>query len=251
MQFSILLVAHGSRAQQANVEIDAFANEWRAQHPDWHIDVCFIEFADILLDEGFDLAAKRAKKVIVIPLILNAAAHVKIEIPAHLAAARKRHPDVEFNYAAHLGASDAILNILKRSLQKTMAVIEMPDPKSTGVIILGRGSSDRVANGEMAKMARWLWEETEHELVDIAFTGITFPRLESAVQRQVNLGMMQLCILPYYLFSGVLIERIARQFKNLQRQYPQVNFALGHYFAFEAEIYTALDQRVLAWVNAT
>jgi sirohydrochlorin cobaltochelatase len=71
------------------------------------------------------------------------------------------------------------------------------------------------------------------------------------VQRQVKLGMTQICILPYYLFTGTLIERIARQFENLQKQYPQVNFALGNYFGFEAEIYTALDQRVLALINDT
>ncbi|WP_428356928.1 sirohydrochlorin chelatase [Methyloprofundus sp.] len=249
MEFSILLVGHGSRAEQGNVEIDAFANEWRTQHPEWHIDVCFIEFADVLLDAGFDLAAKKSKKVIVVPLILNAAGHVKMEIPEHLAQARMRHPNVEFIYARHLGASEGILSILKRSLQKTLATIDMPDPKTTGVIVLGRGSSDKVANGEVAKMARWLWEETQHELVDIAFTGITFPRLESAVQRQVKLGMTQVCILPYYLFTGTLIERIDKQFANLQKQYPQVNFALGHYFGFEPEIYTALDERVLALVN--
>ena len=249
MEFSILLVGHGSRAEQGNVEINEFARQWRAQHPEWHIDVCFIEFAEVLLDAGFDLAATRSKKVIVVPLILNAAGHVKMEIPEHLAQARKRHPDVEFIYAKHLGASDAILNILKRSLQTTMAGIDMPDPKTTGMIILGRGSSDRVANGEVAKMARWLWEETQHELIDIAFTGITFPRLESTVQRQVKLGMTQICILPYYLFTGTLIERIARQFDNLQNQYPHIIFALGNYFGFAEEIYTELDQRVLALIN--
>ena len=249
MQFSILLVGHGSRAAQGNVEIDAFAEQWRTQHPEWHIDVCFIEFAEVLLDAGFDLAAKRSKKVIVVPLILNAAGHVKMEIPEHLAQARKRHPAVEFIYARHLGASVGILSILKRSLQKIMAELDMPDPKTTGVIILGRGSSDKVANGEVAKMARWLWEETQHELVDIAFTGITFPRLESAVQRQVKLGMTQICILPYYLFTGTLIERIARQFKNLHSLYPQINMGLGNYFGFEPEIFTALDQHILALVN--
>jgi sirohydrochlorin cobaltochelatase len=64
-----------------------------------NIDVCFIEFADVLLDAGFDLAAKNSKKVLVVPLILNAAGHVKMEVPEHLAQARKRHPDVEFIYA--------------------------------------------------------------------------------------------------------------------------------------------------------
>jgi sirohydrochlorin cobaltochelatase len=245
MEYSILLVGHGSRAQQGNIEIEAFADHWRAQHPEWKIDVCFIEFANVLLDAGFDLAAKKSKKVIVVPLILNAAGHVKMEVPEHLAAARKRHPDVEFLYAPHIGASEAILSIMKRSLLKVMAGLDMPDPKSTGVIILGRGSSDKIANGEVAKMARWLWEETQHELVDIAFTGITFPRLETAVQRQVKLGMTQVCVLPYYLFTGTLIERIDKQVAHLQIQYPQVRFGLGKYFGFEPEIYASLDERVL------
>ncbi|NOQ63563.1 MAG: sirohydrochlorin chelatase [Methyloprofundus sp.] len=250
MDFSILLVGHGSRAGQGNVEINAFAELWRSQHPEWHIDVCFIEFADILLDAGFDLAAKKSQKVIVVPLILNAAGHVKMEIPEHLAKARERHPSVEFIYATHIGANSGILSIMQRSLQKVMAGLASPDPKNTGVIILGRGSSDRIANGEVAKMSRWLWEETAHELVDIAFTGITFPRLETAVQRQVKLGMTQICILPYYLFTGTLIERIDKQFERLQQQYPRISFGLGHYFGFEPEIFTILDERVLALVGA-
>lgn len=246
MEYSILLVGHGSRAKQGNVEIEAFADQWRTLHPKWLIDVCFIEFADVLLDAGFDLAAKKSKKVIVVPLILNAAGHVKMEVPEHLVEARKRHPDVEFLYAPHLGANEAILSIMKRSLLKVMAGLDMPDPKSTGVIILGRGSSDKIANGEVAKMARWLWEETQHELVDIAFTGITFPRLETAVQRQVKLGMTQVCVLPYYLFTGTLIVRIDKQVAHLQAQYPQIRFGLGQYFGFEPEIFATLNERVLA-----
>ena len=246
MEYSILLVGHGSRAMQGNEEINAFANHWRSLHPEWQIDVCFIEFADVLLDAGFDLAAQKSKKVIVVPLILNAAGHVKMEVPEHLAKARLRHPEVEFIYAAHIGANDAVLSIIKRSLQKVMAEMDAPDPKTTGVIVLGRGSSDRIANGEVAKMARWLWEETHHELVDIAFTGITFPRLETAVQRQIKLGMTQICILPYYLFTGTLIERIGRQFERLQAQYPHISFGLGNYFGFADEIYATLDERVLA-----
>lgn len=62
MQHTVLLVGHGSRALQGNIEIEAFAEQWRAQHPDWRIEVCFIEFADVLLDAGFDLAAKGSKK---------------------------------------------------------------------------------------------------------------------------------------------------------------------------------------------
>jgi sirohydrochlorin cobaltochelatase len=244
MNETILLVGHGSRNKNGNREIEEFATTWRAMNPQWHIETCFIEFADVLLDRGLDNAAQGAKRVIVAPLILNAAGHVKMEIPHFIADARQRHPDVEFIYARHLGATESVFAILKRNLRKVLAQMDMPDPKTTGVILLGRGSSDRVANGEIAKMARWLFEDSDHELVDVAFTGITWPRLETAVQRQVQLGMTQVAILPYYLFTGTLIERIKRQVERLKTQYPQIAISHGGYFGFEAEIYALLSQRV-------
>lgn len=244
MYKTILLIGHGSRVAEGNLEIEHFAQTWRERRPDWHIDLCFIEFANVLLDAGLAQAANDAQRVIVVPLILNAAGHVKMEIPEHIAKARVRHPETEFIYAPHLGACEPILTILKRRLGQAMRALDMPDPRSTGVIVLGRGSSDRMANGELAKMVRWLQEEGEHELMDIAFTGITHPRLERVVQRQVRLGMTQIVVLPYYLFTGTLIERIQRQVGYLERQYPQVRFARGKYFGLEEEIFALAEQRV-------
>lgn len=245
MNATILLVGHGSRHIPGNTEIEKFSLLWSEKNPQWRIETCFIEFADVLLDQGLDNAAKGSSRVIVLPLILNAAGHVKMEIPHHIGKARSRHTDVEFIYASHLGANDQILTILKRNLRKIMGEIDMPDPKTTGVILLGRGSSDRIANGEVAKMARWLFEETDHEHIDIAFTGITYPRLENVVQQQMKLGMTQIAVLPYYLFTGTLIERIKRQVARLQKQNPQLSICHGEYFGFEEEIYQLLNERVL------
>jgi sirohydrochlorin cobaltochelatase len=125
-----------------------------------------------------------------------------------------------------------------------MAALDMPDPTTTGVVLLGRGSSDRGANGDMAKMARWLQEAGDHELVDLAFTGITWPRLERVVQRQARIGMTQIVVLPYYLYTGTLMQRIGRQVEHLRAQYPQIRFALGTHFGFEPEIFALLEQRV-------
>ena len=246
MSETILLVGHGSRAADGNREIEQFAQLWRERQPAWRIELCFIEFAEVLLDAGLTKAAQGSRRVIVVPLILNAAGHVKMEIPAHIAAARRRHPGTEFVYARHLGAVEPVLQILKRNLRQAMLALDAPDPKTTGVILLGRGSSDRVANGEVAKMARWLHEETGHDLVDIAFTGITHPRLETVVQRHSRIGMTQMVVLPYYLFTGTLIERIQRQVTHLRQQYPLIRFGLGGYFGFEEEIYGLLDERVHA-----
>ncbi len=244
MTDTVLLVGHGSREKSGNDEIERFAAQWRVRHPDWRIDVCFIEFAEVMLEEGMRRAAHGSQRVLIVPLILNAAGHVKMDIPEHIAEARAEHPHVQFLYAPHLMACDPILAILKRQLRAAMNRLDMPDPTTTGVVLLGRGSSDRAANGDMAKMARWLMEDTDHELVELAFTGITWPRLERAVQRQVILGMRQIVVLPYYLYTGTLMQRIARQVEHLKVQYPQVRFASGDYFGFEPEIFELLDQRI-------
>ena len=243
---TILLVGHGSREASGNAEILLFAERWRARHPDWRIDVGFIEFADPLLDPALNHAARNSGRVLVLPLILNAAGHVRQDIPSAIQRAQKRHPDVQFLYAPHLAVSDPLLRILKRFLRQAMLQLDVPDPRTTGVILLGRGSSDRLANGDVARMARWLWEIGDHERVDLAFTGVTFPRLEKVVRDQVALGMMQIVVMPYYLFTGTLIKRIGRQMENLAAQYPQVRFAHTSYFGFEPEIARMLDERVHA-----
>ena len=218
---TILLVGHGSRGREGNKETLNFAAQWREQHPDWRIETCFIEHAEVLLDEGLDRAAKGAKKVIAIPFILNAAGHVKMELPHALEEARARHPGVEFIVTRHLGMGREIFAVLQGQLDRLMKQLAMPDPQTTGVILLGRGSSDAGA-----------------------FTGVTWPRLETVVQRHVKLGMMQIAIVPVYLFTGVLIERIQEQLRRLQQQYPQVAFALGTHFGFDPGVFALLDAKV-------
>ena len=241
---SILLVGHGSRNRDGNTEILHFAAQWRARHPAWRIETCFIEHAEVLLEAGLDQAAREARHVLVIPFILNAAGHVKMELPAAIEAARARHPAVSFSCARHLGMGREILKVLQGQLDRLMTALDMPDPQTTGVILLGRGSSDAGANGELAKMARWIFEDNDFELVDLAFTGVTWPRLESVVQRQIRLGMTQICVVPVYLFTGVLMDRIKAQIERLRSQYPQIAFALGTHFGFDKGIFELLDTKV-------
>ena len=219
MNDTLLLVGHGSRRPGSNDEVEAFVQLWRQRHPDWRIELCFIELAETLLDAGARPRRHPRPAVMVLPLILNAASHVKKDIPAAIAAARVRHPTIEFACAPHLGWR-RIFAIVKRRLDGLMRDMAMPDPRTTGVILLGRGSSDASANGDMARLARWVYEASDHELVDIAFTDVTHPRLESVVQRQVRLGMSQTWC-SRSTCSAVLIERIGAQMARLRPVYPR------------------------------
>jgi len=245
----ILLIGHGSRDPAGNPQIEKFTEQWRALQADWHIELCFIEFADVEIEQGLKNAASIAKRVIIVPLVLNAAGHVRAEIPHHIEHAKAHYPDTEFVYTPPITAGEPIFAILKRNLATAFAELYHPAPANTGVIALGRGSSDRKANGEISKITRWIYEESEHDLVDIAFTGVATPRLETVVQRQVMLGMKQIIILPLYLFNGTLIHRIEKQIERLKNQYPQISFASSSYFGFEPEIKEVLNERVNAILN--
>ncbi len=244
MSETILLIGHGSRESEGNLEVEDFADYWRLKHPDERVEVCFIEFAEILLDAGLERAAEGSDRVIVLPLILNAAGHVKMEIPGHLKKAREKFPHVEFIYGRHFGCDELILKLLRMRLHSAMVSLDMADPKNTGVILLGRGSSDRSANSEVAKMSRWVYETTRHDLVEYAFTGVTYPRLESVVQKMEKLGMKQVVVLPYYLFTGRLIKRITKQVARLQQQYPQLAIAQAGYLGINEKLVELLDQRL-------
>ncbi|MBU0500884.1 MAG: sirohydrochlorin chelatase [Gammaproteobacteria bacterium] len=240
---TLLLVGHGSRNAEGNRQTLDCAARWRERRPERRIEACFIEHAEPSLDEGLDRAARDARRVRVLPLILNAAGHVKMELPEALERARGQHPAVEFQLLPHLGMGREVFSLLQAQLDRLMRSLAMPDPRTTGVILLGRGTSDAGANGELAKMARWLYEANDHELVEIAFTGVTWPRLETLVQRQALLGMTQICVLPVYLFTGVLIERIESQLDRLRRQYPRIAFGLGSPFGLDPLILDLLDER--------
>lgn len=245
----ILLVAHGARdpGNEGNREVEAFADLWRARHPDTDIQVCWIEYADILLAAGLEKAATTAGnggRVLVLPLILNPAGHIRGDIPQALDAARLAHPTVEFRYAPHLGTTQQLLKALRYRLHQAMVSLHMPDPRTTGVVLLARGASDMEATGEVAKMAHWLYETTDHELVLPAFTGICFPRLEQVVQRLDRLGMSQIIVLPDYLFTGRLIKRIAQQVERLRLQYPTRSIVQAGYIGAHEQLLDLLDLRL-------
>ena len=45
------------------------------------------------------------------------------------------------------------------------------------------------------------WAET-------AYSGVTFPLVEPALEHAVRLGYRRIIVFPYFLFTGILVQRI-------------------------------------------
>lgn len=206
---ALLIAGHGSRHQGGVAEFFALADRVRALAPSRAVGCGFIELSPPPVSvAAADLVASGARDVVVVPLMLLAAGHAKNDIPALIARERLAHPGVRFRYARDLGIHPELLAIVDERLEAALAPEERAQ---TAVLLVGRGSSDPDANADMYKIARLLNEGRPYPMVETCFIGITGPRLPEGLERCRRLGATRIVVVPYFLFTGVLEERIHAQ----------------------------------------
>ncbi len=262
MKEMVLLIGHGSRDADGNREFVEFADAVKKELPGRELIACFLEFADPDIEAGIEACVARgAMRIVVVPVILLAASHVKSEIPDILELGRQAHPDVEIVYGRNVGQHEAILELLLERFQDAAVPRDRSDiahdagnahdpgnshdagNAETAIVLLGRGSSDPDANGDLYKIARMVWERTGVLTVETCFSGITTPRLPEGVKRAIVLGAKRVVVIPYFLFTGVLIKRMQTLLDNLAREYPQVSLTMTRYFGIHSRlINTVLDR---------
>jgi sirohydrochlorin cobaltochelatase len=119
-----------------------------------------------------------------------------------------RHPGVHFAYARALGIHPTLLALAETRVHHAVGSKDAP---RTHVILVGRGSSDPDANADLYKVARLLWDGRGFAGVEAAFVSLASPSVPEALERCRRLGATRVAVVPYFLFTGVLVERIRAQ----------------------------------------
>jgi sirohydrochlorin cobaltochelatase len=145
--------------------------------------------------------------------MLSAAGHAKGDIPAALARERARHPGLEWLYARPLGPHPMLIDLLAARI----AAVSSPAP---AVLVVGRGSTDPDANADVVKTSRLLWEGREFPLAETAFVSLARPDVAEGLERCRLLGARRIVVARYFLFPGVLPDRVARQAEDYARAHP-------------------------------
>jgi sirohydrochlorin cobaltochelatase len=209
---TVLLVAHGTRDPDGSNEARAFADQLAAQiGPDLQLAPCFLELTDPpMLDTINRLVQAGVSEIVVMPLMLFGAGHVKNDVPAAIRVARSRFPAISIRYGAPLGVQPEMLAVIDDRLREVEESAPPFPRERTAILVVERGSNDPDANAEVFHLARMIWEGRGFGWVEPAFVGITRPSLEEGLDRCVTLGAERIIVLPYFLFTGVLVRRIAR-----------------------------------------
>jgi sirohydrochlorin cobaltochelatase len=243
MNKAVLFVGHGSKDLEGNQEVRNFIELVSKEMPNLLVEACFLEFETPTIEQGIDTCvAKGADVVAVIPIILLPAGHSKIHIPAAIDEAKQKHPHIQFIYGRPIGIHENVLEILSSRLNE-VGIEEEKVYADTALLVVGRGSSDSDANSDLHKLTRMLWEKLNVKWVETAFMGVTDPLIEEGVERCIRLGAKRVVILPYFLFTGVLIKRMENIVEQCKETYPQHQFQLAEYFGFHPKLQEILKDR--------
>jgi sirohydrochlorin cobaltochelatase len=207
----LLIAGHGTRSDAGVAEFGRLVGQVRARTAGRvpAVDGGFIELSrPSVADAVARLVTGGPGPIVAVPLVLTAAGHGKGDIPAALARELVRYPGLSYSYGRPLGPHPVLQDILAARIDAALGGAPRAD---TTVVLAGRGSTDPDANAEIAKVARLLWEGRGYGGVEFCFISLAEPSVPAALERAVLLGARRIVVAPYFLFPGVLPDRVTAQ----------------------------------------
>ncbi len=231
---ALLLIGHGSRSTAGVEEYWQFADVLRRAAGDLEVGCGFIELAEPDLDTAIDaLVSRDVTSVGAVPLVLLGAGHMKNDGPAALERGRRRHPGVRFDYGRSLGIHPLVLACAEDRIREAVGD---DDPGELAVVLVGRGSSDPDANADLYKVGRLLQDSRGLGFVEPAFVSLAPPSVPEALDHCRRLGATTVAVVPYFLFTGILVDRIHAQADAWGSEHPDVTVRHGSHLGADPRI---------------
>jgi len=238
---ALLVVGHGSRDPRGAREFHELVALVGERNPALAVEGGFIELSRPPISECVNrLVEGGARRIAAVPLMLLAAGHAKDDIPATLVREKMRHPDVGFRYGRALGVRPEFLSLMD---ERISAAVPAKEKGETAVLIVGRGSSDPDANSDLWKISRLFYEGRPYPFVEAAYVSMTPPDVPAALERLKRLEARRIVVFSYFLFTGVLEERIRRQSAEFAAANPEAAISYAGYFGPHERVADLVSER--------
>ena len=110
---ALLLIAHGSRQDEANADLLDMVAEMRKTGDYAVVEGAYLELSAPTIEEACALCvAQGAEKVVLLPYFLSAGVHVRQDLTAILGKLADSYPEVRFSLAEPLGPHPLLLEIV-------------------------------------------------------------------------------------------------------------------------------------------
>ena len=244
-RLGVLICGHGSRNRLAVEEFAQMVEQLRPKLDPMPVEHGYLEFAQPILREGLEsLRQQGVTKVLAIPAMLFAAGHAKNDIPSVLNT-YTAETGLPIDYGRELGVDRLMVAAAGARVQEALDRASNDIPVSeTLLVVVGRGSSDPDANSNVAKVTRMLVEGFGFGWGETVYSGVTFPLVDPGLRHVVRLGFRRIVVVPYFLFSGVLVSRIRQHTNLVAADYPDVEFLSAGYLGQHPMVVDTFRERV-------
>ncbi len=240
----IVLCGHGSRDPRAVEEFINVVNKIKSRVPNIPLAFGFLEFNRPIISEALDeLRNKGVERVIALPAMLFAAGHTKNDIPAVLNKYSAEN-GLPIQYGRELGLNSLMIGAAGARIKEIIDSNPVFPLSETLLVVAGRGSSDPDANSNVCKITRMLVEGFGFGWGETVFSGVTFPLVEPGLRNALKLGFKRVIILPYFLFSGVLVSRVRNHSMKVANDNPDVNFLHAGYLSDQDLVIDTFMERI-------
>ena len=230
-KLGVMVCGHGSRNEDAVREFATVAEGLRGRLPEYPVDYGYLEFATPIIRTGLDnLRDQGVDRVLAVPGMLFAAGHAKNDIPSVLNAYAARQDGLTVEYGRELGVDLKMTRAAGDRIREVLDAAGGDVPlHETLLMVVGRGASDPDANSNVAKVMRMLWEGMGFGWGETCYSGVTFPLVEPGLEHAARLGYRRIVVFPYFLFTGVLVNRIYDYTDAVAARHPDIEFIKAPY----------------------
>ena len=225
-KIGVMVCGHGSRDEGAVTQFAAVAKGIAARLPQYEVDSGFLEFATPIIRTGLDnLVESGHNHILAVPGMLFAAGHAKNDIPSVLNAYAATKENLKISYGRELGIDLKMIRAAGERIKEALATTDAGIPMhETMLVVVGRGASDPDANSNVSKVMRMLWEGLGFGWGETVYSGVTFPLVEPGLEHAVKLGYKRIVVFPYFLFTGILVNRIYDYTDKVAAKNPGIEF---------------------------
>jgi sirohydrochlorin ferrochelatase len=122
---AVLLIAHGSRLEQANDDLHMLVSRLEERGDYAIVEPSFLELAEPNIESAGDrCVARGASRVLMVPYFLSAGVHLLHDLTAARNVLAQKHPGVEFRLGPALGPHP----LLERLVLERIKEIDPDDP---------------------------------------------------------------------------------------------------------------------------
>ena len=245
MKEGILLCGHGTRREAGVKSFKRLVSVLKERYQDaYEVDYGFLEFNHPTYEAAVErMYANGIRKIYALPVILFAGSHAKNDIPYELNTLQGYHDDLTISMGKHIGVSSFLLDLSLKRIEETEKNLPKVDRKDTCLVVVGRGTTDPDANSDVAKLTSMLWDGMGFGFATTAYSGTAFPKIDEGLQLVEKLGFKRTIVIPFFFFTGVLLERIYKNVSEMNAQ-SDLEYVYTDPFGADELILKAFDERL-------